>query len=309
MNMSQKDERQKAIEKARLLHDRAKGAGSSEQEVETAMRKFGELMDTFNLTMDEISLAGEECKEVELSYDDGRTFRLGTVAVAIANFCDCVCYRSEKSNGYKKNEDGSIKRGPPRIDRWGNERPGHLLKLKPTYTNHFFGLSSDAETAAFLMDMVRNTCIKMVDEFKKSETYKTYHGSKLSLTKSFVDGFASRIVSRLNQMKREREAELERAREARMEMGELDEAGKAAEVAAHERRKGNSTDLVALKDAKVKDEFKAKHGWTVKYRTSRSGGSSWTGRSAGGSAAEKVNLSRPVGNGGGYRGLLRLGNG
>lgn len=295
--MSQKDERAKAIDKARKLRDMASRNTSNEQEIETAMRKFGELMDTFNLTMDEISLAGEECKEVTLSYDDGRTFRLGTAAVAIANFCDCVCYRTENSNGYKTTPDGKIKRCGV---------TGRPLKQKPTYTNHFYGLTSDAETAAFLMEVVRNTCIQMVADFKKSETYKSYHGSKLSLTKSFVDGFASRIVSRLNRMKGEREAELEKAREAREEMGEhattLD-----AERAAHERRAGRSTDLVALKDAKVKDDFKKQYGWTVKYRTSRSGGSSWTGRSAGGSAADKVNLSRPVGNGGNHSGVLKIG--
>lgn len=306
--MSQKDERKAAIEKARKLRDRAACGGSSEAEIEVSMRKFGELMDTFNLTMDEISLAGEECKKVELSYDDGRTFRLGTVAVAIANFCDCICYRTEKSAGYKLNADGSIKHSAGGYDKHGRWQRSRPLKQKPIYTNHFYGLSSDAETAAFLMEMVRNCAIQMLKDFKKTETYKTYSGSRLSLTKSFVDGFASRIVMRLNMMKRDREQELEKAREARAEMGEhsstLD-----AERAAHERRAGRSTDLVALKEAKVKDDFKRQFGWSVKYGRSRSGGSSYTGRSAGAEAGEKVNLSRPIGNGGGHSGQLKLGQG
>jgi hypothetical protein len=305
--MSQKDERQKAIEKVRKLRDRAGGMGSSESEVEKAMKSMGELMDTFDITMDEVSLAAEECKLVTISFEDGRTFTLGSVAVAIARFCDCVTYYDKKSNGYKTNPDGTVKYGT-RKNRWGDTVRGHALKQKPTFNNHFYGIDSDAETAAYLMELVREAARTMLKDFQKSETYQTYKGSKLSLTKSFVDGFSRRIVSRLNTMKHEREQEIERAREAREEMGE-NAAHLDAERAAAERRAGRSTDLVALKDAKVKDDFKAKYGWTVKYRRGNSGGSSWAGRSAGGSAADKVNLSRPIGNGGNYSGTLRIGHG
>jgi hypothetical protein len=296
--MSQKDERQKAIEKARKLRDRAHGAGSSETEVEFAMKQFGELMDTFNLTMDEIHLSGQQCKKIEITHHEGAVFHLGTVAVAVANFCDCVTYRSNACKVQKRTKDGKLvfdkQTGRPHYEKAG-------------YTNHFYGLEQDAEMAAFLMELIRESALAAVKDFKRTDTYKTYHSSKTILTKSFVDGFASRMVRRLNEMKQEREDELEKAREAREEMGEgnLD-----AERAAHERRKGNSTDLVALKDKKVKDDFKAQFGWSVKYRTTRrGGGGSWAGRSHGASAADKVNLSRPVGNGGGYSGQLRLGHG
>lgn len=303
--MSQKDERQKAILKARKLRDRAVGAGSTEGEVDFAMKQLGELMDTFNLTMDEISLAGETCKKVVIEYSDGGTFKLGTVTVAVARFCDCVTYYQKRSNGYKRDAEGKIKRSAPRRDYWGNEKPGHLLKEKPTYENHFYGIDSDAETAAYLMELIREAARTSLKEFQKSETYKNYGGSRLQLTKSFIDGYASRMVSRLNEMKRHREEELEKAREAREEMGEgnLDH-----ERAAHERRKGNSTSLILLKEKKVEDDFKAQFGWKVKYR-SGGGGGSWngTGRSAGSGAADKVNLSRPVGNGGGHSGQRLLG--
>jgi hypothetical protein len=297
--MSQKDERQKAIEKARKLRDRAHGAGSSETEVEFAMKQFGELMDTFNLTMDEIHLAGQQCKMIEVTHYEGSVFHLGTVAVAVANFCDCVTYRSEKRKVQKRRADGSLiydkMTGRPHYEKAG-------------YTSHFYGLDQDVEMAAFLMEMIREAAVNATKEFKKSDAYKNYSGNKTPFTKAFVDGFASRMVRRLNAMKHEREDELEKARQAREEMGEgsLD-----AERAAHERRKGNSTDLVALKDKKVKDDFKAQFGWTVKYRTSRSGGygSGYSGRQHGAAAAERVNLSRPVGNGGGYSGQRRLGHG
>lgn len=299
--MSQKDERQKAIEKARKLRDRAHGAGSSESEVEFAMKQFGELMDTFNLTMDEIHLAGEECKMVEVTHYEGTVFHMGTVAVAVANFCDCVTYRSSTRKIQKRTKDGKLvfdkQTGRPHYEKAG-------------YTSHFYGLSQDAEMAAFLMELIRESAVQAVKDFKNTEAYKNHTYSKTALTKGFVDGFSSRMVRRLNELKFERESELEKAREAREEMGE-DATTLDAERAAHERRKGNSTDLVALKDKKVKDDFKAKYGWTVKYRTSRRGGAGygWAGRSHGASAADRVNLSRPVGNGGGHSGQLRLGNG
>lgn len=296
--MSQKDERQKAIEKARKLRDRAHGAGSSETEVEFAMKQFGELMDTFNLTLDEIHLAGQECKMIEVTHYEGTVFHLGTVAVAVANFCDCVTYRTSKSKVQKRTKDGKLvfdkQTGRPHYEKAG-------------YTSHFYGLDQDVEMAAFLMELIRESAVNATKEFKKSDAYKSYGGNKMPFTKAFVDGFASRMVRRLNEMKAKREDELEAARQAREEMGEgsLD-----AERAAHERRKGNSTDLVELKDKKVKDDFKAQYGWTVKYRTSRRGGySGWSGRSHGAAAADKVNLSRPVGNGGGHSGQLRLGHG
>jgi hypothetical protein len=307
--VSQKDERAKAIDKVRKLRARAEGAGSSEVEVEKAMLEMGKLLDTFDITMDEVSLAAEECKKVVIEYHDGGTYKLGTVTVAVARFCDCVTYYHKKSNGYKRNPDGTIKRGPNRIDRWGNTRPGHQLKEKPTFQNHFFGIESEAETAAYLMELIREALRSSLNAYKKTQEYKTYPGSKLSLTKSFVEGFASRMVSRLNMMKHEREEELEKARMAREEMGESQNVTDA-ERAAHLRRQGKSTDLVALKAAKVEDDFHKQFGWKVKYRRGGGGGgSSWTGRTAGGNAAEKVNLSRPVGNGGNYSGTLRLGHG
>lgn len=298
--MVQTTERNKAIEKVRKLRDRAAGAGSSESEVEFAMKAMGELMDTFNISMDEVSLAAEECKMIMVSHSDGNVFRLGTVAVAVANFCDCVTYYTKGSKVQKRRADGSL------VYDAQNGRPHYE---KPLYNNHFYGIESDAETAAYLMEMIRKSAVQAVSDFKKTDDYLGYHGNKTVHTKSFVDGFASRMVRRLNTLKDEREAELEAAREARAEMGES-EANLDAERMAHLRRQGHSTDLVALKDQKVKDDFKAKYGWSVKYRNTRSGGyGSYGGRVAGGRAADKVNLSRPVGNGGGHSGQLALGRG
>lgn len=294
--MSQKDERNKAIDKVRKLRDRMAGAGSSENEIETSMKVMGNLMDTFAITMDEVSLAAEECKLVKLDHYEGNTFRLGTVSVAIANFCDCVTYYNAKPKTQKVDKAGK---------RVFDKQTGRPHYEKAGFTNNFFGIESDAETAAYLMEMVRASALKAVAEFKKSATYKEAGGSKTTLTKSFVDGFAHRIVRRLDDLKDQREEEVIRAREARAEMGE-DQTILNAEVAVHERRAGRSTDLVALKDKKVKDDFREKFGWSVKYRSSRSSGGSWSGRSAGASAADNVNLSRPIGNGGGYSGQRQL---
>ncbi len=297
--MSQKDERNKAIGKVRKLRDRMASTGSSEAEIETSMRVMGQLMDTFDITMDEVSLAAEECKKVEVSHNDGSVFHLGTVSVAVANFCDCVVYRTTGSKVQKRDRNGDLVYGK---DTKGRLKPHYE---KPVYTSHFFGIESDAETAAYLMEMIRSAAKSMLKDFQKTDTYKSYHSSKTGLTKSFVDGFASRIVRRLDELKSQREEEVVRAREARAEMGE-DQTVLDTEVAVRERRAGRSTDLVALKDKKVKDDFKEKFGWSVKYRTTHTGGGSWSGRQAGASAADNVNLSRPIGNGGGHSGQRQL---
>lgn len=300
--MSQKDERKKAIEKVRKMRDRALGAGSSENEVNKAMEVMGELMDTFDITMDEVSLAAEECKMVQVTHHLGSVFHLGTVTVAIAKFCDCVVYRTSGSKIQKRDRAGNLVYGR---DARGRMKPHYE---KASYTSNFYGIESDAETAAYLMELVRAAAVTMTEDYKKTVEYKTYVGSKTSLTKSFVDGFSMRLIRRLEELKAQRETELDRARAARAEMGENQQT-LDAEAAAAQRRAGRSTDLIALKDAKVKDDFKAKYGWTVKYRNTRYGyGGSYTGRAAGASAADTVNLSRPIGNGGGYGGQLQIGN-
>lgn len=299
--MSQTTERNKAIEKVRKLRDRMNGAGSSEAEVEFAMTKMGELMDTFNITMDEVSLAGEECKLVTIENKNGSVFNLGTVAVAVAEFCDCVTYYSQGPKVQKTRADGTLVYGR---DSRGRLRPHYEKRVR---RNNFFGIEAEAETAAYLMEMIINSAVKAVKEFKKTPEYKSYVGNKTVHTKSFVDGFASRLCYRLREMKDQREEELEAARQARAEMGE-DESVLDAERVAKMRRRGESTDLVALKEEKVKDDFKEQFGWTPTYRTSRAGSyGSYSGRNAGRGAADNVNLSRPVGSGGGHSGQKLLG--
>jgi hypothetical protein len=306
--MSQKDERQAAIQKVRKLLSQQVERGATEGQADMAMRKAGELMDAFDITLDEVSLAEQGTKKVVIKSQDGRTYRMGTVSFAIGRFCDCLSYVDTRRPAQKRNKAGELLYSTPRYDKYGRYHRRRPLMEKPVYENHYFGLEPDADTAAYLLEVCREAAKTAVAEFKKTETYKNYEGSKLSLTKSFVEGFASRLVHRINDLKGQREEELARAREARMEMGDLDQASADAEVAAHERRAGRSTDLVALKHKKVENDFKEQFGWVPKSKRSHTGASSWTGRQAGGGAAERVNLSRPVG-GGNHSGTLRIGHG
>lgn len=300
--MSHTEERNKAISLIRKLSSQTIDRGCTEGQAEQAMKKIGALLQQFNLSMDEVSLAAEECKEIRVSIGSTKGNRVSkSTAVAVAKFCDCVVYISKDSPGYARNPDGSVKYG--RASKYARLRP---LKVRGDSKLVFFGLTSDVEMAAYLMETIMAASETSLKEFKKTPEYINFKGHRLAATKSFEHGFASRTSARLNTMKEELEDQLQRAREARVEMGEATTA-EMAEEAAKKSGMFKGTDLVIMKQKKVEENFKSKFGWSIKYRQDGGRGpSDYTASSAGRNAANSVNLSRPVG-GGGYSSQLRLG--
>lgn len=274
--MNQSVERENAIIKIRKLQSQTVDRGCTEAQAEFAMRKIADLLQTFDLTLNEVSLASEPCKEIRINTGSGKGSKIRGTLVSLANFCDCVVYRSNSYDG-----------------------PGFDAKKQINYV--FFGLEQDIDMLAYLYEVIENAMNTELDAFKRTETYKTYQGHRLGLTNSFELGFNRRMSSRLSEIKAERNRKTTEYNEALKTDGfEVDEASKPFATTGKA--------LVEAKLSRVNDEFKKKNGWKIKYgKGYKTNVSSSTGYYAGQKAASGVSLDRPVGNGGGHRQQARIG--
>jgi hypothetical protein len=256
--MSQTAERAKAIKQIRALTEQTVERGQSEAHANLAMKRIDQLMRTFNISMDEVSLKGESCVQMEFSTGSTKRTGLNFCTVAIGQYLDCIIWFSrDRHTAYKRNPDGTVKRCGT------TKRP---LKERGDSKVVFFGLESDAQMAVHLCDIIQKAINYEAAQFKKGETYKLAHNRR-GLLAQFEEAMASRISHRLNKMKDESDREL------------------------RETRPGQS-DIVILKSAKVKEAFKTT-GTTL--RASGQRGHGWgAGSAAGHEAGDKVNLNRPI---------------
>lgn len=141
---------------------------------------------------------------------------------------------------------------------------------------HFFGLESDVEMAKYLFELIDTMANSELKKFKKTPAYVDSK-RKRSTSASFVNGMYSRLYKRFVEMKKEIDAE--RSEEAK------------------KRRvfDANSKALTIVKENIVKEAFKKKLNY--KFRSSGGGSRStdWSAYDSGHSAADRINLQRPVG--------------
>lgn len=270
--MNQSVERENAIIKIRKLQSQTVDRGCTEAQAEFAMRKIADLLQTFDLTLNEVSLASEPCKEIRINTGSGKGSKIRDTLVSLANFCDCVVYRTNTYEGENK----------------------HINYV-------FFGLEQDVDMMAYLYEIIENAMNTELEAFKKTGTYLNYGSHRLRLTNSFELGFNNRMAARLKEIKRERNRKTTEYNESLKADGfEVDNKDKPFTT--------TGTALVEAKLGRVHDEFRKKNGWKVKYgKGSRNGASSSDGYNAGQKAASGVSLDRPVGNGGGHRQQARIG--
>lgn len=273
--MSQNVERARALKLIQKLMDQTTTRGRTQSEMDYAMGQLDKLMKTYNVTMDEVTLQGLEYKSMSVAGDLAKGDPMMNVICAIAEYTSTKTWRTP---GSSKWVEGRTPRGRRCMKR--------IRVGKPTY--HFFGISSDVEMAVFLYELIKNSLESETVRFKKSETYlnspiSQIRGRKRSMLYSFRDSFTTSLSWRLYDMARENEKTVELTPE--------------------------STDLVFCKKSVREQKFKEQMGVKLTSAKSyRTGGSSSSGANAGYSAAKAVNLNRPVGNGGGYSGQLRLGS-
>lgn len=276
--MNQSVERANAISKIRKLQSQSVDRGCTESQVELAMRKISELLETFDLTMDEVSIAAEECKAITINSGSGKGSQIRMVLVALADFCDCLVHRV------------NILVNPE--DKFGATTIGYK----------FYGFEQDVDMAQYLYELIESSLESELEIFKKTSIYKNYTGHRRSLSASFIDGFASRMSRRLKDIKKERfESQSAREEELKRDGFTVDE-----KPSLHQ----TGTSLIEVKSKKVQDDFKAKYGWKVTYGKRYSKGySSYDGYNAGQKAASGVSLNRPIGNGGNHSGVRQIGHG
>lgn len=167
--MTQNIELAKVKAKIRALVAKTTDNGASEAEAMSAMTKVGELLETFNLSMGDVSEVREEaCDTGDFQTYSKHAGIASDVAVAVAAFTNTKAWLTREINGV-------------------------VIK--------FFGVETDVELAKYITSVITSCFEGEYKTFKESETYKNYNGHRRVLNTDFRRGFAGRINDRLYELK------------------------------------------------------------------------------------------------------------
>lgn len=175
--MKQKDELAKVKVRIKALSDKTIDNGCSEAEALFAAEKVGQLLETYNLTMDQCDVREEKCVLVKATTGSKQRTSHDLFAFDLARFCDVKCWSNSVS---RYNKDGR-------------------------YSFSFYGLEPDVQMAEYLFKVVSAAIQKAADDAKKDPAYRGR-----ASTFAFKKGMARRVGSRLSVMKAQRD----RARQA-----------------------------------------------------------------------------------------------
>lgn len=105
--MSQNHELTKIKFRIKALSEKTTEAGCSEAEALAALEKVGELLQQYNLTMDEIDIREQKCITVQYDTNSGKHTVASECMVAIAKFTDCRTWWSRRwDENWKKHVVG-----------------------------------------------------------------------------------------------------------------------------------------------------------------------------------------------------------
>lgn len=259
--MSQNAERAKAIKLAgKLINNN----GRTEGEVEQAMTKLSQILNTFNLTINDVVLANADYQTIVVEAITAKGCPMQSIVCAIGSFTDTKVWRTP---------------GKTKWVRGRTPRGYSCMKSVPVgpATYNFFGIYQDVQYAEFLYNLVRDSLATAEVKFKKSPEYLALivrRGQKKSALVSFRSSYVRRLSYRLNEMRREMEKDIR-----------------------EQDRINGGTDIVSSKSAARSSKFDEMHGFKlVSSKSHRTGGNSHVGYGAGRESANNVNLSRPMGN-------------
>lgn len=230
-------------------------SGASEAEAMIAAKKMGELMELYNLSLDDLEVRNESVKRTEVSTGlKVKSQPLAVMARAISKYCDCSYYYHTK-RGYTTAVGGNRKGA----QRWG------IVDI----TWNFVGVGPDAEMAQYLMKSLIAALRADTNRYMASQKREA-HGFNRIARSSFEDGFAYRVEARLSELKREREerANQETSRALVTTKNQMIESFMSQEVGKLVYKRTNTTRGAQLNGAAY---------------------------NAGRNAANNANLSRPVG--------------
>jgi uncharacterized protein DUF2786 len=165
----------KLVQRIRALREKTVEQGCTEQEAIAAAEKVAELLDRYGLSLSELDLRNQSCEGIGV--ETGRKRRgpiddcMGTVAV----FFDCRVWAETA-------ESGALR-----------------------YI--FFGLPGDVQAAVYLHDLVALAFAAETVTFQAGVLYGSLSsGDRRSATNSFQVGLARGIISKLNALRRARDA-------------------------------------------------------------------------------------------------------
>lgn len=163
--MSQNIELAKVKAKIRALIAKSTNNGASENEAMVAMKKVGELLQQFNLSMTDVSEVRKEAC-IEGTYNTGSKHVGVETSVAVA------------------------------IGKMTGTRVWMVRGTKEIVL-HYFGLETDVEMAIYLTDIIANSYDTEFDLFKQTSTYINFTGHRRVVQTNFQKGFKNRIYSRI----------------------------------------------------------------------------------------------------------------
>lgn len=277
--MSQEKELETVKRRIKALSERTMERGFSEAEALNAAEMVGKLLTQYNLSMSEVMVRQEPCvqKVFETSSAHRDFLSYGGVARAISEFTKTRYWFTKP---YRK--------------RYGNVKW------------NFFGLESDVDMAVYLCEIFSNAFKTSWEEFKTTEFYKNYTGHRRPLTTNFERGFGERLNSRLTEIRVEKEKEEARATEFHQKEMEGKMIGMSDEAAVKFSEQTTGTALVLIaKEKRVEEEFKKTGLKLRKYHSNNNYQFNSSAHRHGETAANKVNIQRPVANKG-YGGTYLL---
>lgn len=258
---------EKVKARIRALANMTPENGASESEAIFAMKKVGDLLLQYNLSMDMVTLREEPCVTKTYQSDTKHRDVLWYAYEGLQKLCGVKIWMQRTNVGVQ----------------WS-----------------FFGLESDVDMALHLCAILTSAEDAETRKFKRTPTYLEFQGHRKIATNNFAIGFGSRINLRLGQIAAEQRQAERKAHEHHAE--EMKERGLTATDEAYKAR---GTALICVeKEKRIEEEFKARG---PKLRTTRSYSKSRynpTARDAGASAANNVNLNRPIGGGSKSAGYL-----
>jgi hypothetical protein len=175
--MIQLQEQEAVIRKIKALLSKTEANGASEGEAFNAMQAAGQLLKTYNLTLDKVFIGSQSCIQEKIYTGSHRKNAVSSVVSPIAKFCDCKVWSGKDI-------------------------------LKGVYYA-FFGLPADVEMAKYLYELVSKSIEQETNNYKLSDDYINgdVWESRKTKSVSFQHGMANRIASRLNELNEDRYTE------------------------------------------------------------------------------------------------------
>jgi hypothetical protein len=156
------------IQTIRNLTNKTIDRGCTEAEALSAANKVGELLQTYNLSIDKVFLNENECVTTKINTHKKQRHPINNCVYGIARFCGCKSWRERTQEGI-------------------------------LYS--FFGMDSDTKLAQYLFNVILQAINNETAKFKQSSCYTNTNYSRKGVSTSFQKGMAIRICDRLLEMK------------------------------------------------------------------------------------------------------------